>query len=395
MAAPVRLALVTTHPIQYQIPWFRGLAQAPGIDLKVFFGMLPDAEQQGVGFGLAFQWDIPLLEGYTWEVLRNTARAPSLSTFGGINTPDMGRVLRAWRPDIAILAGWQSRLLTQALWACRRLGIPILVRGESNGLAPRPSWKRWLHSMWLRQYEGFLVIGTANRCFYQDAGVDPARLIESPYFVDNERFRGAAEEFRKNWATWRRQWTIPAQATCFLYAGKLVAKKRIMDLLGAMDKAKNQSPDLHLLIVGTGELETQAREFAGARQLPVSFAGFLNQTEIAKAYAAADCLVLPSDYGETWGLVVNEAMACGLPAIVSDRVGCGPDLVEEGVTGFIFPFGDTDALAARLVALASQPEHLRQMGQYAQARVFRDYSVEKAVAGTLAAVEATLAAARN
>jgi glycosyltransferase involved in cell wall biosynthesis len=102
---------------------------------------------------------------------------------------------------------------------------------------------------------------------------------------------------------------------------------------------------------------------------------------------AADFLALPSDFGETWGLVVNEAMACGLPALVSDRVGCGPDLVEDGVTGAVFPCGDVEALAERLRDLASNPERLRTMGRRAQERVLEGYSVQRAVAGTVEAVE--------
>ncbi len=131
----------------------------------------------------------------------------------------------------------------------------------------------------------------------------------------------------------------------------------------------------------------EANGLVAAHSLPVTFAGFLNQTEVAKAYAAADCLVLPSDYGETWGLVVNEAMVCGLPAIVSDRVGCGPDLVSDGVTGMVFPFGDIEALAQCLVRMATDPALRAAMGARARERV-ADYSVERAVAGTLAALAA-------
>jgi glycosyltransferase involved in cell wall biosynthesis len=113
--------------------------------------------------------------------------------------------------------------------------------------------------------------------------------------------------------------------------------------------------------------------------LPVTFAGFLNQSEISRAYVAADCLVLPSDYGETWGLVLNEAMASGIPAIVSDRVGCGPDLVIENQTGAICPFGNGAALAEQMVAFASDRQRMQEMGRRARERVLQEYSVEKAV----------------
>ena len=132
------MALLATHPIQYQVPWYQALSAEPGIALKVFFGQIPDATQQGVGFGVDFQWDIPLLEGYESEVLTNVAQPPSLGTFGGSDTPDVGLRLREWEPDVAILTGWQSKMLVQAWWACVRLGIPRIVRGESNTMLRRP-----------------------------------------------------------------------------------------------------------------------------------------------------------------------------------------------------------------------------------------------------------------
>jgi glycosyltransferase involved in cell wall biosynthesis len=188
----------------------------------------------------------------------------------------------------------------------------------------------------------------------------------------------------------RRDWGVPDDATCFLFAGKLIPKKHPLDLLHALGRAERGGARAHALVVGTGELLAPARELAEREQLPVTFAGFLNQTEIVKAYVAADCLVLPSDHGETWGLVVNEAMACGLPAIVSDQVGCGPDLIVAGETGAVFPMGDVAALANRLVEFAANPARLPVLGERARQRVLADYSVERAVAGTLAAVRAVV-----
>jgi glycosyltransferase involved in cell wall biosynthesis len=144
---------------------------------------------------------------------------------------------------------------------------------------------------------------------------------------------------------------------------------------------------MHLLVVGTGELMEPAQAFAREHALPVTFTGFLNQSEIAAAYVAADALVLPSDYGETWGLVVNESMACARPAIVSDRVGCGPDLVTPGVTGECFAFGDTAALAAVLERCAAERDELQRMGAAARERVLSGYRAARATEGTLRAVE--------
>jgi glycosyltransferase involved in cell wall biosynthesis len=388
----IRVALFATHPIQYQVPWFQALAARPELALKAFFGQVPDAKQQGVGFGVDFQWDIPMLEGYDFEVLENVARPPSLGTFGGCDTPQVSQRLGGWKPDLAILTGWQSKMLVQAWWACVWHGVPRIVRGESNAMRDRAPWKRAAHRIWLRGFDRFLAIGKANRDFYLQAGIPETRLHPCPYFIDNRRFAANADLSRGRRNELRRKWAIPDHATSFLFCGKLIGKKRPLDLLEALQHAVAAGAPAHVLVVGDGDLMAQARALVEHNRLPVAFAGFLNQTEIVGAYVAADCLVLPSDNGETWGLVVNEAMACGIPAIVSDQVGCGPDLVSDGVTGATFPMGDVDALAKRLIEFSGKPSGLRAMGVAARERVTADYSIERAVEGTMDAIDALMAA---
>jgi glycosyltransferase involved in cell wall biosynthesis len=385
----IDLAIVATHPIQYQIPWFQELSKLPEVKLRIYYALLPDKGQQGAGFGVPFVWDIPMLEGYEWVALANTARKPSLSKFFGSRTPSIKAVLSQNRPDAVIITGWNAYSLLQALWACMILRIPRIVRGESNALCKRPPWIRLLHRALLSCFDAFLAIGNANQQFYLQNGVESARIFDSKYFVDNHRIHTGFELAVPKRAALREKWGIPCDRFCFLYVGKLEPKKRIFDLLAALRMAMRTSKDLHLLVVGAGELGDEAKAMSEAGDLPVSYAGFLNQTELPDAYAAGDCLTLPSDYGETWGLVVNEAMVCGLPAIVSDRVGCGPDLIEQGVTGAIFPFGNVTTLAARLVEMASDRSRAQVMGRRARERV-SCYSVKETTAGTLRAVEFVL-----
>jgi glycosyltransferase involved in cell wall biosynthesis len=389
----MKLALFSTHPIQYQVPWFRRLAAQNGIDLKVYFAHLPDQGQQGIGFGVPFSWDLPLLQGYDSELLPNNRRSPRLDGFFSSSTSVVYGVLKKTRPDVAIITGWNSLPLLQALQACVTVGIPRVVRGESNSLRSRPWWTRSFHRLLLRRYDAFLAIGQANRDFYIKYGVAPERIFGCPYFVDNDRFQQQLEKIRAERDAIRTAWRVQAGHVCFLFAGKFQRKKRILDLLNAIDLARKTNPRIHLLAVGAGELMVEAVALAKSRDLPVTFAGFLNQTEITRAYAAADCLVLPSDYGETWGLVVNEAMACGLPAIVSDRVGCGPDLVEGGVTGAIFPFGDIGALADKILEMAHDSGRVARLGGQARDRM-KHYTVDEAVAGTLRALEFAARSAR-
>ena len=382
----MKVALIATHPIQYQVPWFQALARRAGMAFKVYYALLPDREQQGAGFDVPFAWDIPMLADYDWVALPNSVRRPGLTGFFASSTPSIRAVLAENRPDVVIITGWHALPMLQALRACMVLNIPRIVRGESNAMRARPFWVRALHRMLVGRYDAFLAIGKANRDFYLSCGVDPSRIFPCRYFVDNGRIRAQFESARPQRAALRAAWRIPEARFCFTYVGKLEPKKRILDLLQALRLALRTRDDLHLLVVGSGELEGEAKSLAAEASLPVSFAGFLNQTELTRAYAAGDCLVLPSDYGETWGLVVNEAMVCGLPAIVSDRVGCGPDLVEPGVTGAVFPFGDVQALAQRMCDLAGDRARARAMGQRAGERI-QNYSVDHAVAGTLQAID--------
>lgn len=387
--ARVKVAIVATHPIQYQVPWFQALAREPRIRLLVYYALLPDPKQQGIGFNVPFAWDIPMLAEYEWQALLNTGTRPGLTGFFSNSTPSVRAVLASDRPDVVIVTGWHALPLLQALWACMVLRIPRIVRGESNALRHRPGWIRLIHRTLVSRYDACLAIGKANREFYLGNGVEPARLFPCRYFVDNQRLRVRFDSVKPDRMALRAKWRIPDSAFCLLYVGKLQSKKRILDLLQALQIAKQRRNDLHLLIVGTGELDQEARALVTKAALPVSFAGFLNQTELPQAYAVGDCLVLPSDYGETWGLVVNEAMVCGLPVIVSDRVGCGPDLVEPGVTGAVFPFGDVLAMADCLCALAADLARTGALGRHAEERI-RDYSVQHAVAGTLRAIDFVL-----
>lgn len=380
----MKLAVLTTHPIQYQVPWFRRLAATEGVELSVFFCMIPDAAQQGVGFGVSFEWDVPLLDGYTYQVLENIAQQPSVARFDGCDTPSIYARLKAGQFDAVIVNGWVVKSCLQTVWACRRLGIPCIVRGESNALRHRAWWKKAVHMLLLKQFRACLAIGSSNRDFYLERKVPPDHIFMTPYCVDNAFFAGKAEQYRKERPHLRALWRIPEESVLFLFVGKFEAKKHPMDLLRALAVVPEKA---HVLMVGSGVLLEECKSFAATEKLPVTFAGFLNQGEIAKAYAAADVLVLPSDFGETWGLVVNEAMACGLPAIVSDQVGCHVDLIQPEKTGTTFPCGDAQALAERMQHFVNSPDAARTLGDHAREHI-ASFNFDRVSAGVVEALNA-------
>ena len=354
--------------------------------MHVLFAVIPDASGQAEGFGGRFEWDVPLLEGYSWGVLPQLRASPRLGSFAGLWSGSVGQALAALSPDAVLLTGWNALPLVQGLRASIQLGLPTVVRGDSNSLMLRPAWKEAGHRLLLSCFDAFVAVGRSNREFYERNGVRPERIVDGGHFVDEEHFRALRAREAPRRFELRRRWGIPENAFCPLFAGKLQPKKRPLDFVTALATVAGRLPAgrIHGLVVGSGELEAEVRRTAETGAVPVTFAGFLNQSEIGGAYAAADVLVLPSDWGETWGLVVNEAMLFGLPAIVSDRVGCGPDLVSDGQTGFIVPFARPDVLAERLHELARDDAARRRLGEKAYARVL-GYSPRRGARATIAA----------
>ena len=383
-----RVGVLATHPVQYYGAWYRALARC--VDLDVFFAHRPTPRQQGDGFGVGFQWDVPLLDGYRHRFLRNRARRPDPSAFLGCDTPEIAALVRDGRFDAFVVHGWASRSYWQAIAACRRTGTPVLVRGDSQLRTARSRLRRALKYLLYRgfipRFDAYLVVGERAREYLAHYGADPRRMFFSPHAVDNRFFGERADAARAHREALRDRWGLPKNAVVFLFSGKLIDKKRPGDFVRAVAAIAGRDREIWGLVVGDGALRGPLEAATGERAAPIRFAGFLNQTAMPEAYAVSDALVLPSDGGETWGLVVNEAMASGLPAVVSDAVGCGPDLVRTGETGQVFPCGDAGALAARLGELAADRAGLAAMGAAARRHV-QGYSLERAAEAVVAAVE--------
>jgi glycosyltransferase involved in cell wall biosynthesis len=382
-----RLAIVTTHPIQYYAPWFRFLAEHTELDLRVFylwdFGVTHQADP---GFGRTLRWDVPLLHGYPWELVPNRSRRPGTGHFRGIDNPQLAERLRDFDPDAALLMGYTYASFARLLWSWDRRKCPLLFRGDSHRLVRPSGMKDWLRRRLIagifRRFAAFLYVGAANRDYLLYHGVPEERLFFSPHAIDNQRFLASGDTAREEAAAWRRNLGIPEGDRVILFAGKFEPKKRSLDLLEAFHRAA--VPQTALLLVGSGELEAALRARAGRG---VYFAPFQNQTRMPCVYAAADVVVLPS-YGprETWGLCINEAMCLAKPIIVSSHVGCARDLVVPGKSGLIFPAGDVEALAGCLRSALGNLEQLTHWGQASLERV-QHYSYHESTTGVLQALE--------
>jgi glycosyltransferase involved in cell wall biosynthesis len=290
--------------------------------------------------------------------------------------------------------GWYLKSYLQAIWACKRLQIPVLSRSDSTLMTRRSTaWRALKHRpyRWLvRAIDGHLYAGQANLEYLRRYGVDADRLFFVPHFVDNEFFSAGARSARQSGgaAAVRAAHGIPADATVFIVVGTLLERKRHVDFLDALDRLRRDLPGVWGLVVGAGPLEHHLKSVAAQRNLPVRFAGFQNQSQLPEHYAAADAIVLPSSADETWGLVVNEAMACGLPAIVSSGCGCSRDVIDANRTGLVFPVGDVAALSSAMRWLTDLLKTGRRAIHDAVAAKIAQYGCSAAVAGTQVALHA-------
>lgn len=357
MSGP-RIGILLTHPVQYYSPWFRELAKAS--DLTVFYAHQQSAEGQAkAGFGTAFEWDVPLLDGYDWRWLTNVSARPGLSHFGGCDTPEIAGIVAEARFDAFMMFGWNKKSFIQAGWACHRSRTPLLIRLDSQlGMQLSPlkrAVKRLVYSAILPWAAHYLTPGVRSDAYLRHFGVSPRRIHRLAHMVDVDRFAASAETARQTGETaaLRARHGAAPDDIVLLFAGKLLARKRPDLLLEAFRRLRDRDPAaaarLRVWLVGDGPLRNELEAFAAGHGLPVSFLGFVNQSAIPTAYAAADCLVLPSNGEETWGLVVNESFACGRPAIVSTEAGCAPDLIDDDVTGWTLRRPDADELASLML----------------------------------------------
>jgi glycosyltransferase involved in cell wall biosynthesis len=384
-----KLALITSHPIQYYAPWFRYLAGKNDLSIKVFylwdFGV---TEQVDVGFQQTLQWDIPLLAGYDYEFVPNISPNPGTHYFWGLQNPSLLKRVSAYNPDAVLLMSYNYASLYNFLgrWnrslVGRQPAVPLLFRGDSHRLLPSTGAKEWLRRKFISliygRFSACLYVGKANYHYFRDHGVPPQRLFFSPHAVDNDRFFAHAEDANRQAIQWKQELGIPKNHSVILFAGKFEVKKRPTDLLQAFLQANLSQ--VSLLFVGAGPLESELRRQA-AEHPHIHFAPFQNQTFMPRTYATADLVVLPSyGSGETWGLAINEAMCMSRPVIASTHVGCALDLIQPYRNGLIFPAGDLSALTACLKEAFFERERLQIWGQESR-NIVTNYSYKQTTQG--------------
>lgn len=369
-----RVLLVCTHPVQYFAPILQRMAEHPNLDIQVAYCSLQGAQPaMDPEFGIDVAWDVPLLEGYPWVQVRNRSWRGGLGRFWGMFNPDLWSMVRNGAYDaVILLTGYRYASFWIALAAAKLSGKAVIFGTDASDLRARDGrrWKsavkQWVWPILFRQADVVIVPSTRGVELMRSLGLSADRIVLTPYVVDNEWWSEHAATVDR--IAVRRAWGVPEEAPIVLFCAKLQSWKRPLDLLRAF--AASDVPGAHLVFAGEGplreELKTEARSLGLNGQ--VLFIGFANQTQLPEIYRASDLMVLPSEY-EPFGVVVNEAMLCGCPVVVSDRVGAGYDLVSTGQNGFVFPFGNVDSLAAILRKALMAPNRLRELGEAARLRM--------------------------
>lgn len=360
-----KLAIISTHPIQYYAPVFKLLQERNQIAIKVFYtwGKI-NSKKHDPGFDRLVEWDLPLLEGYAYEWMTNTSSRPGSHHFTGIKNPVLIEQITNFKPDALLVFGWcyQSHLLAMRHFKGK---FPVYFRGDSTlhdeifGLKAiiKKGLLKWVYKYVDRAF----YVGNSNKQYFLNYGINEARLSFTPHAVDNARF---AEDRLREAQDLRNKLGLQKNDILVLFAGKFEPKKAPLLLLEAFQELTVSN--IHLLFAGNGVLEGKLKAAASnalSMSARIHFMDFQNQTQMPVLYQACDLFCLPSKGpGESWGLAINEAMACGKAILASDKVGCANDLVINYKNGLIFKSGNLIDLKEKLEHLVTSKIRLNEYG---------------------------------
>lgn len=387
MRSAYQLAVLLPHPIHYVLGWLRELAAHPRIDLMLYLGS-DFGLREGVDptFGATVRWyDASVLDGIPHKFLAKTDGRARHRVLGGVPL-GLWRELRSRRYDALLVRGYAEMSTYWAYVVAAAAGVPVVFHGETFLRSGRDGIRRRLRDVAIRtvvhRSAAFLPVGTQSYRFYRHFGAPEEGLFLAPYSVDNRHLAAECSLWRERRGMLREELGIGEDTPVILSVGKLVPRKRPMDLLQAFEGIQHLA---HLVVVGDGPLMREMCLFVRTRGLTgTHFVGFQGQAELPRFYALADVFAFPSGY-EPWGLVVNEAMCCGLPVIVSDGVVSQHDLVRHGENGFVYPAGDVQALRRHLALLVESAELRQRMGECSR-QIISSWSYREGVRAMLDAL---------
>jgi glycosyltransferase involved in cell wall biosynthesis len=374
MKRPLRVLFVSSHPVQYATPLFRLLAKDPRVEIQVTYCSMQGAEPHiDPDFGVEVKWDIALMDGYMWQSLPNTLGKARLDSFFGLFNAGIWRLIRRGNFDAVVLyAGYVYATFWIAVAAAKASHTAVLFGTDATAFKPldRKGWKVHVKRIVLPVVFRLATIVTvpseASRQFILGMGIPESRVTLTPFVVDNSWWQQRSSEVNRY--TVRKEWNVPEHATVALFCAKLQPWKRPQDALRAFAKAGVKGS--YLVFAGDGPLRASLEEEARALGISerVRFLGFVNQSGLPSVYRSSDLLIMSSEY-DACPVVVCEAMLCGCPVILSDEIRGRFDLVKDGMTGFIYPCGNIDALANILSTTIPNRDRLEELSSAALARM--------------------------
>lgn len=368
----VKVAIVVSHPVQHFCPQYASFAKHPQIVLKVFFastlGFREYADKQ---FGQGVMWKNLYLDEFDHEFLNGDKVLPSDQN---LDAPSLNDALENFQPQLLISYGYFQKLQRRATrWAQNnQLKIAYISDGELRH--PRPVWKEMLKYVYVNRYfsklDFFLTVGDANETYYRYYGVPAAKMIRMHFPIDVRNYEDSFNQKDILRSLIRKRYNVDEQALVLAVVGKLAPWKRQGDIIKALHALEEQGTFATLFIIGSGVMREQwERSARHLKNSKVIFTGFVPADELPAYYAACDIYVHPA-FREPHSLAISEAVFMGCPAIISDASGSygQHDDVQQGVTGFVFPYGDTAALARAIQALVNDATKRRLMGEEARRR---------------------------
>lgn len=392
-----RVLALGTHPVQYQVPILRRMAAREDLDLQVAYCTLRGAEAaHDPEFGATVKWDIPLLDGYPWVHVPN--RGSGAENFFGLCNWGLRSLIRKGHFDAVLCyvsytraTFWISYFAAKISRTAFLFGTDTVTLSPLDGKKWKRPVKRLAWPLLFRLADQVIVPSSGTLDLMRSLGLPDDRVTLTPYVVDNDWWLARSAGVDR--AAVRASWGAQPEDTVVLFCAKLQPWKRPADLLRAFAKIK---PAQGLLVyAGEGPLRASLEAEATALGVAehVRFLGFANQTQLPAIYTGADLMVLPSMY-DAFGVVVNEAMLCGCPVAASDHVGAARDLIHHGRTGFVYPCGDIDALAAILRQALENRAQLSAMGSAARTRM-ESWSPRENIDAAVEAISRAVARVRH
>ena len=377
----IRVAHLVSHPIHYFIPIYKELHKIKDISFTViYYTLKTTGKLHKNDYSRDINFNVSYFEGYHWVSFPKSNLLEIPNFF--YNSPRIDILAHLWKEkyDIIWIHGYYLVMNWFAVLLQSFNKRISFLRTEDVLFHKRKNWKKIIKYFPLRfllsQTYG-LYIGEANKKYLEYYGIPKTRLYPAIYCADNQYFQTQYEKYFPYKDNIRKDLGIVNPYPIILFCGRLVEMKCPLLLLEAFQIVATQLP-CNLLVVGDGPLRNVMEEKITRDKIKnVYFTGFLNQSEISKAYSASDLFVLPSTH-DTWGLVINEAMNFGLPVIASDLVGCVGDLVKDGENGFVFPANNVHKLADCIKTLINDESMRKKMGQKSK-EIIESYSVKRCV----------------